>query len=81
MWTLIIERVASLALAIFSAVKSVAAAVLQWQAVQLGEAKGHAESDAEYAEAARRADDQMQEIAGRPAARDEILERLEEGSA
>lgn len=81
MWTLIIERIAELAIALFSAAKSVAAAILQWQAVQLGEVKGRAESDAEHAEAARRAGDEMAEIAGQPATRDEILKRLEEGSA
>jgi hypothetical protein len=81
MWTLILERLAELALALLSAVKSVAAAVLQWQAAQLGEVKGRAESEAEHAEAARRASDEMLEIAGRPATRDEILKRLEEGSA
>ena len=81
MWTLIIERLAEFALALMSAIKSVATAVLQWEAADLGESRGRAESNAEHAEAARRADERMQSIADKPLSRDEIIDRLEEGSA
>jgi hypothetical protein len=81
MWALILARLAELGLAVISVIKSVSAAILQWQAIDLGETKGRAESDAAHAEAARQAGDEMQTIAGRPATRDEIIKRLEEGSA
>lgn len=81
MWALIVARLAELALAVISVIKSVSAAILQWQAVDLGETKGRAESDAAHAEAARRAGERMQTIADQPETRDEIIKRLEEGSA
>lgn len=81
MWALIVARLAELALAVISVIKSVSAAIMQWQAIDLGETKGRAESDAAHAEAGRRAGDEMQTIAERPASRDEIIKRLEEGSA
>lgn len=81
MWTLIVERAVEIALALISAVKAVAAAILQWRAIELGEAQGRADSDSLHAEAAQRADEQMQSIAGKPLNRDEIIKRLEEGSA
>lgn len=81
MWALIVARLAEFALAVISVIKSVSAAILQWQAIDLGETKGRAESDAAHAEAARRAGERMQTIAGQPETRDEIIKRLEEGSA
>ncbi len=81
MWTAIVEWLAEFALALVSAVKSVSAAVLQWQAAALGETKGRAESDTAHAEAARQAGEAMQSVADAPPDRDEILKRLEEGSA
>lgn len=81
MWALILTRLAEFGLAVISVIKSVSAAILQWQAIDLGETRGRAESDAAHAEAARRAGDRMQTIAGRPETRDEIIKRLEEGSA
>lgn len=81
MWALIVARIAEFALAVISIIKSVSAAILQWQAIDLGETRGRAESDAAHAEAARGAGDEMQTIAERPASRDEIIKRLEEGSA
>lgn len=81
MWAVIAARVVELALAFFSAMKSVAAAILQWRAANLGEAQGRAESDAEHDAAAHNAADEMQSISEKPAARDELIRRLEEGSA
>ncbi len=81
MWALIVERVVEFALALMAAIKSVAAALLQWRAASLGRAEGQAASDAAHEEAARTAGQQMQSIADKPAARDEIIRRLEEGSA
>lgn len=81
MWALIVERVVAFALALVSAIKSVSVAILQWRAVELGQVEGRAESDAAHEEASRQAGDQMQSIADKPASRDEIIKRLEEGSA
>jgi len=81
MWALIVARLAEFALAVISVIKSVSAAIMQWQAIDLGETKGRAESDAAHAEAARRAGDEMQIIADIPESREEIIKRLEEGSA
>jgi len=81
MWALIVARLAEFALAVISVIKSVSAAIMQWQAIDLGETKGRAESEAAHAEVARQAGDEMQTIAERPASRDEIIKRLEEGSA
>lgn len=81
MWALIVTRLAELALAIVAAVKSVSAAVMQWQAIALGRTAGRAESEAAQAAAAREAADRMRKLADRPAERDEIIRRLEEGSA
>jgi hypothetical protein len=81
MWALIVARLAEFALAVISVIKSVSAAILQWQAINLGETKGRSESDSAHAEAARRAGDEMQIIADRPETRDEIIKRLDEGSA
>ena len=81
MWALIVERVIEIALALLSAVKSVTAAILQWRAVELGEAQGRADSESLHAEAAQRADERMRSIADKPLSRDEVVERLEEGSA
>ena len=81
MWALIVERVVEIALALLSAVKSVTAAIREWRAVDLGETQGRADSDAMHAEAARRANERMQSIADKPPGRDEVVKRLEEGSA
>lgn len=81
MWALVVARLAELVLKVISVIKSVSAAIMQWQAIDLGETRGRTESEAEHAEAARQVDGEMQEIAGRPATRDEIIKRLEEGSA
>jgi len=81
MWALIVERAVEIALALISAVKSVTAAILQWRSVELGEAKGRADSDAIHAAAARQADERMRSIADKPPSRDEVVKRLEEGSA
>jgi hypothetical protein len=43
--------------------------------------QGRADSDAEHDAAARRANDQMQSISDKPVGRDELIRRLEEGSA
>jgi len=80
MWTLIVARAAELALALLAALKSVANAVLQWQAIQFGRSAGKAESDVAHAQAERQAEERMQEIADRPIAREELVRRLEEGS-
>ena len=81
MWALIVERIIEIALALISAVKSVTAAILQWRSVELGEAKGRAGSDAIHAAAARQADERMRSIADKPLSREEVVKRLEEGSA
>lgn len=81
MWALLVARLAEFALAVISVIKSVSAAIMQWQAIDLGETKGRAESDAAHTEAARQAGERMQTIAERPTSRDEIIKRLEEGSA
>ncbi len=81
MWALIVERVVEFALALMSAIKSVSAAVLQWRAIELGQSEGRAESDAAHEQASREAGDRMQSIADKPASREEIIQRLEEGSA
>lgn len=81
MWALILARLAELGLAIASAIKSVSAAVIQWRAIALGRTEGRAESEAAHAAEAKQAGDQMQAIADKPTERDEIIRRLEEGSA
>lgn len=81
MWALIVERAVELAVGLMAAIKSIAAAVLQWRATSLGKAAGQAESDAAHEQAAHAAGERMQGIADKPAARDEIVRRLEEGSA
>jgi hypothetical protein len=53
MWALVLAKLAELGLAIVSAIKSVSAAVAQWQAVTLGRTAGRADSEAEQAAAAR----------------------------
>jgi hypothetical protein len=47
----------------------------------LGWRAGQAASEAVHDEAARAADERMQSVADKPAAREEIIRRLEEGSA
>lgn len=81
MWALVVERIVGLALAVAAAIKSVAAAVLQWRTASLGWRAGQAASEAAHDEAARAAGERMQTVAGKPAAREEIIRRLEEGSA
>lgn len=81
MWALVVARLAELALKVISVIKSVSAAIMQWQAIDLGETRGRAESDTAHVEAARRAGERMQSIAEQPETRDEIIKRLEEGSA
>ncbi len=81
MWAVVAGRILEFALALFAAIRSVSAAILQWRSAALGEAKGRADSDEAHAEAARRAADRMQSIAEKPAGRDDIIRRLEEGSA
>jgi hypothetical protein len=46
-----------------------------------GAARGRAESDADHARTAAEQGERMRAIAGRPAARNDIDKRLEEGSA
>ncbi len=46
-----------------------------------GEAKGRAESERDHALAAKRAEDDMRALVEKPAGRDEVLKRLDEGSA
>jgi hypothetical protein len=81
MWALVAQRIVEFALAIAAAIKSVAAAVTQWRAASLGWLAGQAASQAAHDEAARAADERMQAVAGKPAAREEVIRRLEEGSA
>jgi hypothetical protein len=81
MWAPIVERAVEIALALISAVKSLAAAIREWRAVEAGEAQGRADSDATHAAAARQADERMRSIAEKPPSREEVVKRLEEGSA
>lgn len=81
MWALVAERIVEFALAVATAIKSVAAAILQWRAASLGWLAGQAASEAAHDEAARAADERMQAVADKPATREEIIRRLEEGSA
>lgn len=46
-----------------------------------GEAKGRAESERDHALAAKQGEDEMRALAEKPASRDEVLKRLDEGSA
>ncbi len=81
MWAVIAGRILEFALALLAAIRSVSAAILLWRSAALGEAKGRADSDEAHAEAAWRAADRMQSVASTPANRDDIIRRLEEGSA
>ncbi len=55
--------------------------VSDWKLLSAGEAKGRAESERDHALAAKRAEDAMRALAEKPASRDEVLKRLDEGSA
>lgn len=55
--------------------------VSDWKLLSTGEAKGRAESERDHALAAKQAEDEMRALAEKPASRDEILKRLDEGSA
>jgi hypothetical protein len=46
-----------------------------------GQAQGRAESEREHALAAKRAEDEMRALAEKPASREEVLKRLDGGSA
>lgn len=46
-----------------------------------GEARGRAQVERDHALAAKQAEDEMRTLAGKPASRDEVLKRLDEGSA
>jgi hypothetical protein len=60
---------------------SLAAALRDWKLLAAGAARGRAESDADHARSAAKQGQRMREIAGRPATRNDIDKRLEEGSA
>jgi hypothetical protein len=49
--------------------------------IAAGEASGRAAAEREHARAAQRAEDEMRSIADRPASRDQLLRRLDDGSA
>ena len=51
------------------------------QLISEGEAAGRAAAEREQALAAKRAEDDMRAIADKPAARDEVLKRLDDGTA
>jgi hypothetical protein len=71
--------------ALLAAVAKFAAAlakiVSNWKLLSAGQAQGRAESDRDHALAAKRAEDEMRALAEKPASRDELLKRLDEGSA
>ncbi len=73
-WLSFLAEAARLFSSIFNAVR-------EWTVAALGEAKGRAASEAEHAQAAQEAGEAMEAIARKPAARNEIEKRLEEGSA
>lgn len=81
MWALALARIAELTLAIAAAVKSVSTAFAQWQAIMLGRAAGQADNEAARAAAAEKAAGQMRAIADELSEPDEVIRRLEEGSA
>lgn len=51
------------------------------QLLSAGEAAGRAASERDHAAAAKRAEDDMRAIADKPAARDDVLKRLDGGTA
>jgi hypothetical protein len=51
------------------------------QLISAGEAAGRAASERDRAAAAKRAEDDMRAIAEKPATREEMLKRLEDGTA
>ena len=55
--------------------------VSNWKLLSAGQAQGRAESERDHALAAKRAEDEMRALAEKPASRDELLKRLDEGSA
>lgn len=55
--------------------------VSNWKLLSAGEAKGRADSERDHALAAKQAEDEMRALAEKPAGRDEVLKRLDEGSA
>jgi len=52
-----------------------------WKLLSAGEAKGRAESERDHALATKRAEDEMRALAEKPAGRDEVLKRLDDGTA
>ena len=60
---------------------AIAAAVRDWRLIAAGEAKGRAASDADHARTAAEQSERMRQIARQPPARNDIVKRLEEGSA
>jgi hypothetical protein len=49
--------------------------------ISAGEAAGRAATEQEHARAAQQAEDEMRAIADEPASRDDVLKRLDEGTA
>ena len=72
-------------LALLGAVAKLVAALVKtvsnWRLLSAGRAQGRAESERDHALAAKRAEDEMRALAEKPASRDEVLQRLDEGSA
>jgi hypothetical protein len=72
-------------LALVTALAKLAGAVAKFfsdrQLIAAGKAEGRADSDRDHAQAASAAGAAMDKIAARPAGRDEMLKRLDEGSA
>jgi hypothetical protein len=72
-------------LSLIGAAVKLAAALMKFfsdrQLISAGEAAGRAAAEQEHARAARAAEDEMRAVADKPAARDELLKRLDEGTA
>jgi hypothetical protein len=71
----------SLLAAIAKLVAALVKTVSNWKLLSAGQAQGRAESERDHALAAKQAEDEMRALAEKPAGRDEVLKRLDEGSA
>ena len=71
----------SLLAAVARLIATLAKYMSNWKLLSAGEAKGRVESERDHALAAKQAEDEMRALAEKPASRDEVLRRFDEGSA
>jgi hypothetical protein len=74
-------NVVALLAAVARLVAALTKTVSNWKLLSAGQAQGRAEAERDHALAAKQAEDEMRALAENSAGRDEVLKRLDEGSA